>query len=164
MHDVVMSEESKDRDDSNEIIVDRPERDIAHDLVRRALLVAPLFLIAGFVFWDADGAYSTAFALGLVVLNFLAGAGLITWGAKTGPNALLGAVLFGYLLRLGVIAGIVLLVRDASWFEVAPFGITLIASHLGLLAWEARHVSASLAFPGLKPKLSSDSTKEERDQ
>ena len=32
-----------------------------------------------------------------------------------------------------------------------PLGLTLIVTHLGLLIWETRHVSASLAYPGLKP-------------
>jgi hypothetical protein len=44
------------------------------------------------------------------------------------------------------------LVRDAGWVELVPLGLTLIVTHLGLLAWEARSVSASLAFPALKPR------------
>ena len=30
--------------------------------------------------------------------------------------------------------------------------MTLIVAHLALLLWETRYVSASLAFPGLKPR------------
>ena len=59
--------------------------------------------------------------------------------------------LFGYLLRLGILFCAVVLVRDAGWVELWPLGLTLIVTHLGLLAWEARSVSASLAFPALKP-------------
>jgi len=36
--------------------------------------------------------------------------------------------------------------------EMVPLGLTLVATHLGLLIWEARYVSLSLAFPGLKPR------------
>ena len=43
-------------------------------------------------------------------------------------------------------------VRNASWFSPVPWGFTLIIAHLGLLAWEATQVSATLAFPALKPK------------
>jgi hypothetical protein len=39
-----------------------------------------------------------------------------------------------------------------SWFMAWPLGLTLIATHLGLLVWELKFVSASLAFPGLKPR------------
>jgi hypothetical protein len=64
----------------------------------------------------------------------------------------MAAALFGYLLRLGLLFGAVVLVRDAGWVELVPLGLTLIVTHLGLLAWEARSVSASLAFPALKPR------------
>jgi len=43
-------------------------------------------------------------------------------------------------------------VKDAAWVELWPLGLTLIVTHLGLLLWETRYVSASLAFPGLKPR------------
>ena len=32
-----------------------------------------------------------------------------------------------------------------------PLGLTIVLTHLGLLTWETRHISNSLAFPGLKP-------------
>jgi hypothetical protein len=64
---------------------------------------------------------------------------------------MMGGILFGYLLRLGIIFGAVILVRDASWISLPALGFTIIVTHLGLLFWELRHVSATLAFPGLKP-------------
>jgi hypothetical protein len=60
-------------------------------------------------------------------------------------------VLFGYLLRLGLIAIAIILVKDASWVSLPALGITIIVTHLGLLFWEMKYVAASLAFPGLKP-------------
>ncbi|MDA0372102.1 MAG: ATP synthase subunit I, partial [Actinobacteria bacterium] len=63
-----------------------------------------------------------------------------------------GAVLFGYLARLGLIFLAVILVRDASWISLTALGLTIIVTHLGLLVWEMRYVAASLAFPALKPK------------
>jgi hypothetical protein len=36
--------------------------------------------------------------------------------------------------------------------ELVPLGLTIIITHLGLLFWELRHISSSLAFPGLKPQ------------
>jgi hypothetical protein len=64
---------------------------------------------------------------------------------------MLGAVLFGYLARLALIGAAILLVRDASWVSLVPLGLTIIVTHLGLLFWELRYVSVTLAFPGLKP-------------
>ena len=60
----------------------------------------------------------------------------------------------GYVLRLGLIFLAVWLVKDMSWVAMVPLGITIIVTHLGLLFWEMRHVSASMANPGLKPKVS----------
>lgn len=128
-----------------------PERVIARDLAVRTVVVAPLMLAMGALFWGWNGALSAGYALVLVAANFLLGAAFITWGAKVSPAALFGAVMFGFLARLGVITAAVLPIRNSDWFELAPFAISLLVTHLGLLAWETRHVSASLAFPGLKP-------------
>ena len=76
-------------------------------------------------------------------------------------DALFGAVLFGYIARLGLMTAVVLVVRTGGWFATVPFAITLLVTHLGLLVWESTRVSASLAFPGLKPAPGSQVTPEE---
>ena len=55
-----------------------PESAIARDLVRRALYVAPAFLLVGLLGWGTTGLFSTALALVLVALNFRLGAAIIT--------------------------------------------------------------------------------------
>jgi hypothetical protein len=42
-------------------------------------------------------------------------------------------------------------VQDAGWVEPTALGLTLVVTHLGLLVWELRFVSISLAHPGLRP-------------
>ena len=128
-----------------------PERDIAHDMVRRGLVLGPVLVVASAAIWGWSGFWSAAYALGLVLLNFLLGAAIITWSARISPGVMFGAVLFGYIARLGIITAAVLPIRDSGWFEVVPFAVTLLVTHLGLLVWETRHVAASLAYPGLKP-------------
>lgn len=132
-------------------LTEAPEAEVARDLVRKVGWVAPAFVVFGFAFWGVDGALSALFALGLVAANFAASAALITWGARISPSALLITVLGGYPLRMGVVVGAIFLVKDAAWVEMTPLAITLLATHVGLLFWETRHVSMSLAFPGLKP-------------
>lgn len=127
------------------------ERAVAADMARRAAWAAPVALGVGAAVWGWAGFWSVGLALALVVANLAAGAALIAWGARRSPAMLMGAVLGGYLARLGAITAVVLPVRASGWFEPAPFGAALILSHLGLLVWELRHVAASLAFPGLKP-------------
>ena len=128
-----------------------PEAEVARDLVRRMLWVSPLFVLGGFLGWGADGAFSALFALGLVGANFLASAALMGAGARISPGALMAAVLGGYVLRMGAVVAAILLVRDAAWVEMAPLAATLLITHVGLLVWETRYISLSLAFPGLKP-------------
>ena len=127
-----------------------PEADVAKDLARRALPLFPVVLLFGLC-WGIDGALSAAFGLALVVLNFLLAAALIGQAAKISLTVLMVAVMGGYLVRLVVIFGAVLLMKDASWMELWPMSLTLVLSHVGLLWWETRYVSASLAYPGLKP-------------
>jgi hypothetical protein len=64
----------------------------------------------------------------------------------------MGMTLFGYIIRLAIVAAAVYLVRNLSWVELVPMGVTIIVAHVGLLFWELRYVSLSLAYPGLKPK------------
>ncbi len=128
-----------------------PEVDIAHDLARRALPVAPVAIVVCGLFWGVEGALSAAYAVVLVVVNFLAAAALMARAARISAAMLMAAVLGGYLVRLGVLTVAVMAVRDAAWVEMVPLGLTLVLTHVGLLVWEARKVSVTLAFPGLKP-------------
>ena len=54
-------------------------------------------------------------------------------------------------MRIGLLFLIVLLLQDLDWIHLTSLGLTLVVTHLGLLFWELRYVSASLAHPGLKP-------------
>lgn len=71
---------------------------------------------------------------------------------------MMGAILFGYLLRLGLIFAAVWVVRDAAWISFPALGATIIITHLGLLVWELKYVAISLAYPGLKPPEHTGST------
>jgi hypothetical protein len=127
------------------------EGEIASDLVRRVLIVTPLVLLAAGVVSGIDGLLSAAIGLVLVALNFLASARLITWTARISPGAVMGAVLGGYVLRLGVLFGIALALDNVSWIDIGVLLLTIAVVHLALLTWETRHVSLTLGYPGLKP-------------
>jgi hypothetical protein len=133
-----------------------PEREVARDLVKRGLWLAPLWILLCGAVWGVDGAASAAYGLAIVLGNFLLAAAIITVTARISPAALMGGVLFGFLIRLGVILLAILLVVDQAWVNVVPLGITIVLFHLGLLFWETGKVSATLAFPGLKPSPNKD--------
>ncbi len=124
---------------------------VSADMVKRGLLVAPLLIGIAWLIWGTDGAYSAAFAIGLVLLNFAFSAALIAYTARISLGLMMGATLFGYLVRLGLILLAVLLVRDAGWISLPALGATIIVTHLGLLVWELKYVAITLAHPGLKP-------------
>jgi len=127
------------------------ERQIAFDMVRRALPVAPVLILVAGVLRGVDGGLSAAYAIALVLANFALSALLLSSAARVSIAMLMGAALFGYLFRLALIVVAVLAVRHQPWVDMLVLGLTLLVTHLGLLFWETRHVSATLAFPGLKP-------------
>lgn len=136
-----------------------PERDVARDMVKKGIIAAP-FLVAGcWALWGASGAASALYGIAIVCVNFLLSAALITWTARISLGLMMGAVLFGYIGRLALIFLAVMAVKDAAWVALVPLGVTIIVTHLGLLLWELRYVSASLAFPGLKPSALPGSSK-----
>jgi len=134
------------------IVATGPEREVARDMARLGLMVAPLFLIGTSIIWGVAGLISSAIALTFVIVNLLFGAWIIDKAAAVSPNLLMGAALGGFFLRLMVMALVVVPIRDYSWFEVVPFAVTLVGGHLGLLAWETQRVSMTLAYPGLAPR------------
>lgn len=128
-----------------------PELAVAGDMVRRSVVFAVPLLAGGALGWGWSGAFSVGLALALVLVNFGLGAAVIGWGARMGASAMMAAAMGGYVVRLGIVTAAVLPVRHHDWFELLPFAVSLLVTHLGLLIVEARHVSVSLAFPGLKP-------------
>ena len=129
-----------------------PVHEIGMDLVKRGLIVSPIMIAIGAIFGGAAGAASVAYGLAIVLVNFWLSAGTIAFTARISLALMMGGVMFGFLIRLAIIFLAVWLVKDAEWVNLVALGVTIIITHLGLLAWELRHVSATLAYPGLKPK------------
>jgi hypothetical protein len=130
------------------------EQQIALDIVRRGAYIAPLALLAGAVVAGVEGLVSVAIGLAIVAANFLVAAAIMTRAAKISPGALGGAALAGYVVRLGTIFIALFLLKDQPWINLRVLGFTIVITHLALLAWETKHLSISLAAPGLKPKAS----------
>jgi hypothetical protein len=125
------------------------EREVAVDLAKRAAMISPVVLLVAFLVSGVDGLAGAAVALVLVATNFLAGAFSLQWAGRRGPRALAIVAVGGFLVRMAVVLGVILLVQDAV-DEVWLLGV-LVVTHVGLLIWESRHLSISLAAPGLKP-------------
>ena len=131
-----------------------PEVTISRDMIKRGLIAAPIIIAICGVIWGGDGAWSSAYGIAIVLANFAIAAAIIAMVAKISIALLMGATLFGYLIRLGLIFLAVWVVKDASWISLPALGATIIVTHLGLLFWELKYVALSLANPGLKPARS----------
>lgn len=127
-----------------------PVLEVARDLVKRGALIAPIAIAAGAVFWQTEGALSVAYGLAIVTVNFMLAAVMLDKASKISFAAMGTAAVFGFFTRLSLVTVAILLVRTASWVELIPLGLTIIIAHLGLLFWEMRYISVSLAKPGIK--------------
>ena len=131
-----------------------PEAAITRDLVKHGLIAAPAAIALCAAIWGVNGAWSCGYAIAVVLANFTIAALLVTRAARISYALMMAVTLFGYIFRLALVSAAIFFVRNLSWVELLPLGLTIIISHIGLLFWELRYVSLTLAFPGLKPKAS----------
>lgn len=129
------------------------EWEVATDMVRRSLPFTPAPVALGALFHGVDGALSAAFGVVLVLANLVAAGALMVWAARRSLGVLAGVAVGGFALRLALLVLAVSLVKDLVWVELVPLGLTVVVAQVGLLWWETRHLSLSLAYPGLKPPL-----------
>lgn len=127
------------------------ERELASDMLKRGVWFAPAILVVATMIWGTEGTASAALAIALVSVNLVLAALALSWAAKVSLTAIMAVSLGGFAVRMGLVTAVLYAVRDASWIDMVALGVTVIVTHLGLLFWELRYVSASLAFPGLKP-------------
>lgn len=135
-----------------------PERAMVADMARLGMILGPVLVLVSTIFWRFDGFLSSVLAFALVLGNFALGALIIDRAAAISPSALTGAVLGGFVVRLLLLTVIVVPMRNLSWFEAIPFGLTLIGGHLGLLSWESQRVASRLAVEAAPSPKSSPST------
>jgi ABC-type microcin C transport system permease subunit YejB len=121
-------------------------------MAKRGLLVSPVLVIAGAIGWGAHGAFSVLLALAIVLVNFAASAAVVRKINDLPQSFIQMFVLGGFLVRMLFVLGAITLAGHLSWVSKVPLGVAIIVTHLGLLFWETRHISASLAYPGLKPR------------
>ena len=130
------------------------ESRIAKDIVRHALWVAPVAILALGLWKGVGGALGVALALVVVLANFLITGALLGWAARISPTMIMAVALGGFLVWLIVIFGMGLLVEQIDAVNLDVFVVSVLVLHLGLLFWEMRSISFSLASPGLKPRKS----------
>ena len=128
------------------------ERELVVDIAKKGLVVAPAIVLIALAARGGAGAASAGFAVALVIVNLGLSGAALSWAARTSLNLLMVAALGGFLLRMGVLVGIISLIRHQSWVDLPTLAFTLLLTQLGLLFWESKYVSATLGHPGLKPR------------
>jgi hypothetical protein len=128
------------------------ERQLALDITRRALPIAPVIVVLAALVRGTDGALSAAVAVGLVLVNLLLSAFALSWAARVSLTAIMGVALGGFLVRMMLVTAVVFAVKQQPWADLPTLAVVLLLTHLGLLFWETRYVSATLAYPALKPE------------
>ena len=128
------------------------EHELARDMIVRALPVLPLVVLVAWATRGGNGALSAGFGIGLVLANLTLSAVLLAWAARVSPSVLMATALGGFLVRMTLVGVALYLVKDLGWADLPVLAVTVLVTHLGMLFWETRYVSASLAFPALKPQ------------
>ena len=127
------------------------ERELVFDIAKRGLLVAPAIIAIAAVVRGGAGAASATVAVVIVILNLALSGATLSWAARTSLNLLMVAALGGFLLRMGLVVVVIFMIRHEPWVDLPTLAVTLLLTQLGLLFWETKYVSATLAYPGLKP-------------
>ena len=131
-----------------------PERDLALDMLKRGIPVAPILIGVSAAIWGTHGALSAGFGVAVVLVNLSLAAASMAWACRYGATTVMATALGGFAVRMLLVVLSLAAVRHLSWVEEIPLGLTLVLTHLGLLVWETRYVSATLAYPALKPRRS----------
>lgn len=113
------------------------ELSLARDIVKRALVVGPIAVGIAWVIRGPDGALAAALGVAIVVGNFLLSGWILSRALKISLSVYHAAALFGFLLRLALIAAAMF--AAAALFEVDRYamGIAAVGSYLVLLTLEA---------------------------
>jgi hypothetical protein len=110
---------------------------IARHTVRRSVVVGPVLIALFWAIRGVDGAIGAAIGVAIVAGNFLLAGAMLSVAARISLGLYHAAALFGFLLRLGLIAVTMLGVAHAIDVDRLALGITVVASYLTLLSLEA---------------------------
>jgi hypothetical protein len=114
-------------------------------------LASPAVVLVAGLLRGADGAGSAALALGFLVVNFFASALSLEWAAHRSSSVLAAVALGGFAVRMGALLAVAFSARALfGWVDFMTLAMTLFLGQVGLLFWELRSVSFSLAEPGLR--------------
>jgi len=124
-------------------------------MVRRALLPGAVAAVLAFVLGYAVGgpgvAWSAFLGIAVAVLNFAAGGWALAWASGVSLAAIQLVVLVGFVVRLGIVVGIMALLSLTAWFSPTAFGLAVAPAWLALMVFESMLVARGLGQELLPP-------------
>lgn len=111
----------------------------------------PIAVVASLLVGGPTAAAAVAIGMVIILGNFWVSAKILAWASTISHGMVASTSISGYFIRSFLIAGLVWLLKDVSSVNLLWLVFSLVISHLGLLTWELRYVSTTIAHPGLKP-------------
>jgi hypothetical protein len=108
---------------------------------RRALVVAPILMLAAGSLWGWEGALAAALGTAVVAANFVLSGVLLSRAARISLSLYHAAALLGFFLRFGLIMATMFILASLLDIDRTALGISVVVSYLALLTWEAASVS-----------------------
>ena len=117
------------------------EARLGRHTARRALFVGPLLVGLFWIARGADGAIGAAIGVAIVVGYFVLYGLMLSVAARLSLSAYHAAALFGFFVRIGLVAAVLLVLGSIFELDRIAVGIAVVASYLVLLTWEAAAVA-----------------------
>lgn len=131
--------EGLERSEVERYIAGRPpvEMLMARSIVRRGVVVGPLIVLVAGLLRGLDGAAAALIGVAIVTGYYLLTGSMMSWLARVSLGAYHAGALLGFLVRLGLIAATMLGVIALFEVDRTALGLTVIATYVVLLLWEA---------------------------
>jgi hypothetical protein len=117
-------------------------------MVTRAILpgvvATALAFIVGYLFGGWDIAASAALGIAVVVANFAANGLSLARAARISLMALYAVGMIGFVVRLGIIVGLMAGLRQFAFFSMLAFGLAVVPATLLLLGYEMKLLAGGL--------------------
>jgi len=117
---------------------ERPiETIIGTNIAKRGIFVGPVLALVFGLLQGWQGAVAALVGVAIVLGNFVFGGYILSKAARVSMNMYHAAALFGFLIRLGLITVSMVIIANVTNLDRMAMGISVIASYLVLLSWEA---------------------------
>jgi hypothetical protein len=130
--------------ETNRTVAEAPEREMIRRGLTAGALGAPIAVAAGWLAGGADGAWSAALAVAVVLANFSLHGLSLAWAGAVSITLLQAVAFGGFVVRMGAVVVALVLLDRTAFFSPAIFGVIAVAATLALLGYEARLVARGL--------------------